>query len=313
MTPLLVVLLAAGPCIYWTQGPGSRAALDAAGVTRVCVPSDQAGAWQGSGLTVVPLTAPDLAAREAVPAPGVAARAGVASPTRAPWIVASGWRFARHPTATYLYEVPAGKAALAEAEAFAYGVDAVLKIDPADLKDAAGMLAFLTSLPALDLPPIADIGVVDDGSAATGEVMNLLARRNLLFQAVGAPSDRFRVNIVLGSPEYPLAEAGDPSGFAMKIRRQLTDERRTLRVFGSEVVLCRLTGDGERVRLHLLNYGAREIEGLRIRLRGAYQEGDAFVSGSGRVALADMAVADGATEFTLPRLATYAVVDLKTR
>ena len=46
------------------------------------------------------------------------------------------------------------------------------------------MLTFLEGLPAVDLPPVADLAVVDDGSAITGEVMNLLARRNLLFQVV---------------------------------------------------------------------------------------------------------------------------------
>ena len=66
-----------------------------------------------------------------------------------------------------------------------------------------------------------------------------------------------------------------------------------------------------QVRLHLLNYGGREIEGLRIRIRGAYGKGDAFVAGTGRLPLDDFAVTDGATEFSLPRLATYAVIDLK--
>jgi hypothetical protein len=91
----------------------------------------------------------------------------------------------------------------------------------------------------------------------------------------------------------------------------LTDERRSLRIYGSEVVIARLTGNGERVRLHLINYGLREIAGLRIRLRGSYTAGDALVAGVGRVALEDRFVADGATEFSLPRLTIYAVVDLR--
>ncbi len=83
--------------------------------------------------------------------------------------------------------------------------------------------------------------VVDDGSAVTGEVMNLLTRRNLPFRAVRAPSPDYRINIAIGTPEYPQADAANPSTFALKIRRQLTDDQRTLRVFGSEVVICRLT------------------------------------------------------------------------
>jgi hypothetical protein len=175
------------------------------------------------------------------------------------------------------------------------------------------MLKSLEALPAADLPAIADIGVVDDGSPITGEVMNLLVRRNLLYQVVKSPSARLRLNVVMGSREFPLADAADPSAFALKIRRQLTDEQRTLRVYGSEVVIGRLTGDAGRIRLHLINYGGREIEGLRLRLRGAYGTGDAYVEGTGRVPLQDHVVADGATEFSLPRMKTYAVIDLKAR
>ena len=64
--------------------------------------------------------------------------------------------------------MPAGKAALAAAEAFAYGADVVLKIDPADLASVGAMLAFLETLPSADLPPVADFAVVDDGSADHG-------------------------------------------------------------------------------------------------------------------------------------------------
>ena len=255
----------------------------------------------------------ELASREALPAPGITARAGVASPTRAPWVVASGWRVMRKPDAKYRYDLPAGKAALAMAEAFAYGADAILKIDPADEARAAAMRTFLDGLPPADLPSIADFAVVDDGSAATGEVMNLLARRNLLYDVVKAPSARFRLNVAVGSAEYPAAEAADPSAFALKIRRQLGDDQRTLRIYGSEVVIARLTGDSRRIRLHLINYGGREIEGLRVRLRGALGTGEALVEGTGRVALADYSVADGATEFSVPRIGTYAVIDLIAR
>jgi hypothetical protein len=310
MTSALVVLLSL-PCVYWTQGMDSRASLEAAGVRRLCVAPEQVETWRAAGFAASPLTAQELASRDALPTPGTTARAGQASPTRSPWIVASGWRFTRSPGRKYTYDLPAGKAALAAAEAFAYGADAVLKANPEDLKNTGAMLAFLEELPSLDLPPVADLAVVDDGSAITGEVMNLLVRRNLLFQVVQKPWPRFRINIVMGSPAYPLEEAADPSAFAQKIRLQLTDEQRSLRIYGSEVVICRLTGNAERIRLHLINYGGREIEGLRVRVRGVYRDGVARVSGAGRVPLQDFAVADGATEFSLPKLATYAVIDLE--
>ena len=287
MTRLL--LLAALPGLLWTQAVEHR--------SKVRVST--------SALSEV-----DLASREVLPIPGVTARAGMASPTRAPWIVANGWRFTRHPGGKYRYDLPAGKAALAAAEAFAYGADAVLKIDVADAARLGAMQAFLEGLPAADLPAIADLRVVDDDSAITGEVMNLLARRNLLYQVARDPTARFRLNIVMGSPRFPVADAADPSAFALKIRRLLTDEQRSLRVYGSEVVIARLTGDARRIRLHLINYGGREIEGLRIRLRGAYGTGEAFVEGAGRVAVQDHVAAPDATEFSLPLLGIYAVIDL---
>jgi hypothetical protein len=308
----LVLALAALPCLYWTEGVESKARLEAASITRVCVAPDQVENWRAAGFSATPVTAAEVAAREPLPAPGVTARAGLASPTRAPWIVANGWRFSRSPEKHYLYDVAAGHGALAAAEAFAYGADAVLKIDPADLQTVGAMMAFLQSVPDADLPVMADLAVVDDGSAVTGEVMNLLARRNLLFEVVKAPSPEFRINIAVGTRDYPVQDAADPSALAQKIRRQLTDDQRSVRVYGSEVVICRLTGDARRRRLHLINYGGADIQGLRLRLRGAYRPGGAYVAGAGRVELQDQVVANGATEFSIPHLATYAVIDLET-
>jgi hypothetical protein len=287
----VLALAAALPCVFVPPGAGAGSAIETAGIARPCADAD-------------------LAQREPLPAPGTAPRAGLASPTRRPWIVANGWRVMRRPGAKYVYETPAGKAALAAAEVSAYGADAALKIDPADVRPFGEMLQFVAALPSVDLPAVSDLEVVDDGSAIAGEVMNLLIRRNLLFEVVRAPSTRHRISIAIGAPGFPREEAADPSAFALKIRRLLTDEHRTLRVFGSEVVICRLTADSGRARLHLINYGGREVEGLRIRLRGAYGGGEARVAGVGRLALADYAVAAEATEFSVPRLTTYGVVDL---
>jgi hypothetical protein len=283
-----LLLLLALPLVFWTQSTENKSTL----------------------VVVTASTAPELAGREMLPAPGVAPRAGVASPTRAPWIVANGWRVMRNPAGKYAYDLPAGKAALAIAEAFAYGADAVLKIDPSDKGNADAMMSFLSALPAADLPPVADMAVVDDGSPITGEVMNLLARRNLLFKIVKTPAKDVRLNVTIGSPEFPAAEAADPSAFALKIRHQLTDDQRTLRVYGSEVVICRVTGDANRLRLQLLNYGGRSIQGLRIRLRGTWRGRQIAVDGTDPAGLGDLTTADGATEFGVNLLPTYAMVDL---
>src|SRR6266542_3910715 len=94
MTSLLALALSL-PCVYWTQGIESRAALETAAITRICVAPERAEPWRAAGFTVTPLTEAELASRVALPSPGITPRPGVASPTRSPWIVANGWQFAR--------------------------------------------------------------------------------------------------------------------------------------------------------------------------------------------------------------------------
>jgi hypothetical protein len=274
------------------------------------VAQDGCTAFGAVTVSTAPLAADQLG-RDLLLVPGTVARPGVAAPTRAPWVNTNGARFIRTPAAKFRYELPEGKGALAAAEAIAYSGDAVLQIAPADFQAVCRVFAFAKDLPPAQLPMVADIGVIDDGAPALGEVLNLFVRRNLLFQIGSAPQKQLAVNVKIGSPEYPAAEAADPSAFALKIRRQLTDERRGLRIFGSEVVIGRLTGDGTRARLHLVNYGNREIAGLRVRVRGTYRSGDAYVVDQGRAALTDLVGDGNATEFSIPLIRTYAVVDLR--
>jgi hypothetical protein len=173
------------------------------------------------------------------------------------------------------------------------------------------MLAFLGSLDDAALPELANIGIVDDGSAVTGEVLNLLARRNLLARVVATPDAKYDLNVRIGSKEYPREQAADPSAFAAMIRRKLTDEKRLLRIYGSEVVLGRLTGEGPRARVHLINYGGGKVEGLRVRVRGAYTQGKLAAFNVENAELVDYARTDDGTEFTVPEMDVYAVVDLQ--
>jgi hypothetical protein len=311
--PWLQLLLGI-PLLYWHLGIETAPALKQAGIEKMAVATEQAEAWRNAGFAPIPLSKTELDAREKLPTPGVVPRADVASPTRSPWLDANGWRFMRDLSGQaahrYFYDLKTGRASLAAAEAFAYGADAILKIDPADLPELGRMLAFLGRLPQESLAPRADLAVVDDGSSLTGEVMNLLSRRNLLFSVVREPSPQFAINIRIGTKEYPASEAGNPSQFAQKVRAQLTDEKRSLRLYGSEVVICRLTGDGRIARLQLINYGGRELEGLRLRLLGAYSKGEAQSVRYERAELLDFVTASGATEFTIPRMSTYSVVTL---
>jgi len=305
------LLLAALPMIFWDQGPETAVALKQNGIQQVLVPAERLQAWKATGLVVRGITTAEWSALEEASAPGVDRQVQVASATRSPYLIANGWRFIRNRSAKYRYTLPAGKSALAAAESYAYGADAALQVQTADLESAGKMLAFLRGLPVADLPGVSDLAVVDDQHPLVGEVMNLLARRNLLFAAATAPDPRYPINIRIGSKEYSEEDASDPNAFALKIRRQLTDERRSVRIYGSETVLCRLTGDETRIRLHLLNYRGGKVDGLRIRLRGAFRKGQARGDQIGELPLENFAVSNGATEFSIPAMNLYAVVDLE--
>jgi hypothetical protein len=220
-----------------------------------------------------------------------------ATATRVPWIDANGWRFERGLKKAYYAELPRGSAALAAAEAFAYGVEAVLNPDPADLPELEKMLGYLKSIDAAAMPPMANIGVIDDGSALAGEVMNMLGRRNILYKVVSGPDKTVNLTV------KPTADgAGNPNEFAARIREKLGDEKRLVRIYGSYVVLARLTGEGGRARLHLLNYGRRPAADVRVRVVGGWR--------AATPPMRDVEVAEGAIEFSVPELATYLAVDL---
>jgi hypothetical protein len=232
--------------------------------------------------------------------PQVQYRINEASASRSPWIDANGWQIQRKPDARFYYDVPAKSAALAAAEAFAYGAHASIHTDPVALKR---MLTFLSALPDVDLPPMANIGVIEDGTAEAGELMNLLTRRNLLFRVVTAPDAALQVNVHAAKDE-------DPNLQAQRIRSELGDEKRLLRLYGSEVVVGRLTGDGNRARLHLLNYSGRPVVGLRVRVLGVFPQATIKAFDKPAAHLQDVTADAGATEFTIDEISTYAVVDL---
>jgi hypothetical protein len=214
---------------------------------------------------------------------------------------ANGWQFRRKPDGEFYYEPAVGTGALAAAEAFAFGANAVLKIDPGDLAEIGKTFKFLRSLPEKKLPDVADFGFIDDGSSDAAEILNLLSRRNLLYKIVRTPDPKLRLNVA--------SIADNPQLFAAKIREKLKDDERSLRVYGSEVVLCRLVADHSHARIHVLNYGRRAIEGVRLRVRGSYAHVKFYAAGlTGQVS--DFATADGFTEFSLPQIGAYAVVDL---
>lgn len=280
----------------FTDAPPSAAPqLKPLGIDCVYVAPDAVAAWTAAGVCAKPLPAVTK-----LPAPGVQYRMNVASASNAPWVNSNGWQYVRGLKNTAFVDAP--NPVLAAAEAHAYGVDAILKVAPKDWPKYAEAVKLIASLPPSRLPALANIGFVDDGSAAAGENLNLLVRRNLLFKVVSSPDPDLSINI--------KPESGDPSKYAYEVRQKLGDEKRLLRIYGSDVVIARLHGDASGRRVTLLNYGNRNVDGLRVRLLGRFPK-VRLTSSAGPVEPSDLTVTAETTEFSLPLVPTYTVIDLK--
>jgi hypothetical protein len=308
------------PGLFWDGAADTAPALRDAGIKQILAPAARLAEWKN--VPGIAAAVADLQGAVKLLPPTVNYRIDQASASRAPWLDSNGWRFLRQPEGRFYYEVTGKQSALAAAEAFCYGANAsdgstvMIRADATGLKPLAEMLEFLGGVSAEPMPPVADIGFIDDGSAEAGEVMNLLDRANLLFRIV-APTDtrpdpRLKLMVRLGTKEYPAADAKNPIVVAHAVRGNLTDEKRSVRIYGSPVVIARLTASGSQARLHLLNYTAatRSVDGIRVRVLGQYPKHRLAASGSPGLELADYSVETDATEFTLPQLKTYAVIDL---
>ncbi len=308
----MMLLLAAAilPCLFWDAAPDTASALREANIRQIAVPASRAAAWRDTAGIDVEVAGLDGAVKAEPPT--VDYRANEATASRSPWLSSNGWQFLRLPHARFVYDAKGEEAALAAAEAFCYGVDAVIRSDGTGLKPLGRMLGFLRGIPGERLQPVADIGFEDNGSDDAGEVVNLMIRDNLLIRIVHAPDPGLKLNVRLGSKEFPLSDAEDPSRMAHLIRATLTDDRRSVRVYGSLVVVARLERSANGLRVHLLNYAgaARKVDGVRIRVLGRFPGHVLMAEGSPGLKLLDYQADSVATEFTLPELKTYAVVDL---
>ena len=256
---------------------------------------------------------PDMAVDgyQKVPPPNIQMRMNEASATTVPWIDSNAWRFMRGVSKAFYAELPAGTAALAAAEAHAWGVDAVLQPSPEDRDRLNAMLDFLKRVEAPRMPVRANVGILDDKSDELPEVLNLMSRRNLPYKVVAAPDKKLDLNIQIGSAQYPRDAVKNPSDFAARVREKLTDEKRLVRLFNTYTVLVNLTGEGGKSRLYLVNYSKRPVKDVRVRVLGAYKDVKLAEASDASMAAKDILVAGGATEFTLPQIVTYAVVDLR--
>jgi hypothetical protein len=248
-----------------------------------------------------------------VPPPNIRMRMNEASATTVPWIDSNASRYMRGVKKAFYAKLPAGSAPLAAAEAFAYGVDAILEPAPDDKQTLDTMLEFLRRVDAPRMPMLANIGIVDDASPEMAEVLNLLSRRNLLYRVVTAPDPKLDLNIRIGSEQYPRDAVKNPNDFAARVREKLTDDKRLVRLFNTYTVIVTLTGENGRARLHVLNYARRPAKDIRVRVLGEYKQVKLHEAADVNVAAQDVVVADGGTEFTIPQIATYAVIDLESK
>jgi hypothetical protein len=264
------------------------------------------------GLALAAPTGAHAAAFQTVPAPAIRNVANAAFATSDPWIESNGWRFQRGMVQAHYASLPAGSAGLAAAEAFTFSVDAILNPDPADVQELAPVLGFLKAHDQPRLPSLANIGVVDDGTPAMGEALNMLTRRNLLYRIVREPDRRLDVTVVLGTRDFPKDAAANPSEFAARVRAKLGDDKRLVRLYGSTTAIAHLTGGGGRARLYLLSYSRNRTQpGLRVRVLGRYQPaGFAAYGAAPGATLADVRNPGKTTEFSLPMFSTIAIVDL---
>jgi hypothetical protein len=308
MTWLLIAAMLPG--LHWTGGLDTAKQLTAAGIERIFVEPESRGAWQGLNFSAE--SDAQLSDYTAVSAPSVRRERSVGMATSIPWIEANGWRLLQGVERVWYKDVPAGRAALAAAEAYSYGVDAVLDVKSEDIASFGAMLQFLKTIDSEEGRTIADIGFVNDGSPEAQEAMKLLERRNLLFRTVQQPDPRLDLNVQLGSADFPREGAANPHEFAAHVRQELTDEKRLLRLFGSNVVLGHITAVGGVTRVHLLNYGPRgTVDRLRVRVEGSFASAKLASFDADDADVLDFTVRDGGTEFTVPRIVTYAVIDLK--
>jgi hypothetical protein len=225
----------------------------------------------------------------------------------------NGWRFLRDPGGRFVYHAPGKAAALAAAEAYVFGVQADVQTDAAGAKPLAEMKSFLQSLtPTGAMPALFNFDYVDDGSPAAGEFMNLLVRTNLLFKVVKQP-EADATTVALGSAQYPKSEGGNPKLLAEKVRAQVTDEKRLLRIYGNSTVIGRLVGSADHTRLFLLNYEAarNSVDGIRVRVLGNFPQQHLAEFQSPDAKLVDYKTSSEATEFTLRELPVIAVIDLQ--
>lgn len=296
---------------------------------------------------------------------GPGGEAATASATGEPWIDSNGWLILYHRTVTgrpvlLSYDPPKsarlrpGSVELGVAEAAVFGGHFAIKLDErfrqglaaaqpravAEWKRVARQLEF-GETPLFRGSPAGNIAVVvaAPGGAAlknaelesVGEVMNLLARRNLPFvviprkDASPAALENYAMVVAVGQPPLQVKAAPeggaaknapivverkevlDPSAFAAEVRK-LLGERRLYHLTNSETIISYpLRLEDGRLALHLLNYAIDPVRDVRLRMAGKFSRVQLLAPE--RDAPLDLPLQGG--EFAIPELRISAVVLLE--
>lgn len=294
--------------LFWGAGGLSAQSGTPVSKLRLNVARSDQAKWQDIGLTFTSDT--ETAGMEKVSAPRVRVIRDEAAATGVPWVDSNAWRYQLGLQRAFYSELPERTGALALAEAYSYGVEAAFTPNELDHARVKEMAAFLKTLPPVAGTSKADIGLVKTSSENLEEVANLMTRRNLLYRAVAAPDPKLALNIKLGTPEFPESEAAEPYEFASKVRGLLTDAKRSIRLYNTSVVLVRLVEHAGGARLYLLNYATHPAKDVQVRVLGNYGSADLHAFGTQLQRIRDFTHLQGGTEFVIPEVNTFAVVDL---
>lgn len=303
---MILLFLTLIPSLLWDQGPQSAPVLEKAGIREIATTGD-AGAWSA---TRVRATQVDGASLVKLDAPGVDYQVNRGGATAAPWVNSNLWRVMKERGKAFVYDVSGPAVPLAVVEGYVSGGKTHLRLKQEDLGAFVSAVRFLREMDGPPLAPRANFGLVDDGSPDMDEVLNLLVRRNLLFDLIRQPGEFHGPVVRIGAGEYTRELASEPYKFAAVVRSKIGDDRRLVRIYGSETTIVRMAGTPEYSRLHLIQYGRRPVPSLRVRVVGRYPRLLVSALGQRLITVQDVAMDDSGTEFTVPEFSTYAVVDL---
>lgn len=275
---------------------------------------------------------------------GAGGQGATTSATGEPWVDSNAWLVLYHRATSdkpvlLSYDPPKdtrlrpGSIELGVADATVFGGHFAIKLDDrmraglisgqpravAEWKRVARQLEFADG-PLFRGTPVANIAVVVDRLEPVGEVMNLLARRNLPFAVIprkDASVESFALVIVVG--QQPLRIKGpimverkdvvDPSAFAAEVRKTLGD-RRLYHLTNAETVISRpLRQENGGVALHLINYAIDPVRDVRVRLLSIGKFSRAQLSAPDRDKPEDLPIQNG--EFAVPELRISAVILLQ--